>query len=92
MWCWNCEHEWITDDYYTLMSDYNTDNKISKCPNCNIKPIRFYPTSSFGFAYAYMAKHPEKYHPSISNKICNDCDWPDCKSRSCVHLTPKEIN
>jgi len=48
MWCYHCEHEWETDDYL------NCD----VCSNCTTEPIQIYRTSSFAFAYAYMAKHP----------------------------------
>lgn len=51
MWCWHCEHEWDTDDYYNC----------SECPNCKTEPIRIFRTSSFGFFYAHVAKHPELY-------------------------------
>ena len=47
MWCYNCEHEWITDDYY----------KCNECPEC--KGTKLYKTNSFSFAYAYLNKHPE---------------------------------
>lgn len=79
MWCWHCEHEWITDDYYGTMKD-------QKCPNCVLKPIQIMRTSSTGYAYAHLSKHPEMYAPSLTGKVCIGCDWPDCKSNSCIHL------
>lgn len=50
MWCFNCEHEWHTDDYHNC----------KKCPVCNIEPVRIYRTSSYSWFYAYLEKHPEK--------------------------------
>jgi Zn finger protein HypA/HybF involved in hydrogenase expression len=50
MWCFNCDTEFETDDYY----------KCNACPNCVIKPVRIYRMSSFAFVYAYLEKHPEK--------------------------------
>jgi uncharacterized CHY-type Zn-finger protein len=49
MWCGNCDHQWITDDYFNCNS----------CPNCETTPIKIYRQSSFSFVYAYMAKHPK---------------------------------
>lgn len=49
MWCFNCEYEWITDDYYECI----------KCPNCNTEPVRIYRQSGYSFFYAYLEKHPE---------------------------------
>ena len=57
MWCFHCEHEWETDDYYNC--------KV--CPNCKPEYQRIYRTSSFGFAYAHVEKHPELY-PLLKNK------------------------
>jgi Zn finger protein HypA/HybF involved in hydrogenase expression len=50
MWCSNCDHEWDVDDYFDC----------NQCPNCTVNPVQIYRTSSFAFAYAYMAKHPKK--------------------------------
>ncbi len=49
MWCFHCEHNWDTEDYHACIS----------CPNCYVKPVRIYRTSSTTYAYAYMEKHPE---------------------------------
>lgn len=48
MWCFNCEHEWHTEDYINTRS----------CPNCKTKPIRIYRTSGTAFVYAHIEKHP----------------------------------
>jgi predicted RNA-binding Zn-ribbon protein involved in translation (DUF1610 family) len=48
MWCYSCDHEWITEDYHNC----------NKCPKCGETPI--YRQSSFSFVYAYLAKHPKK--------------------------------
>lgn len=75
MWCFNCDHEWTTDDYYNC----------NACPNCNTIPIRIYRTSSTAFAYAHIAKHPEQYHPRITGENCVDyCDWPRCQEPDCI--------
>lgn len=50
MWCFHCDKEWHTDDYYNCKS----------CPNCTTEPKRIYRTSSFTFVYAYLEKHPDK--------------------------------
>ena len=50
MWCFHCDHEWPTDDYFECV----------KCPNCETQPVKIYRTSSFSWLYAYMEKHPEK--------------------------------
>lgn len=50
MWCSNCEHVWTTEDYF----------QETKCPNCTIEPVQIMRTSSTGFFYAYIEKHPEK--------------------------------
>jgi len=54
MWCFHCEHEWNTKDYFNE----------NKCPNCKKKPIRIYRTSSTAFVYAYIEKHPIKLPPT----------------------------
>lgn len=50
MWCFHCEHGWVTDDYHNCIA----------CPNCKTIPVRIYRTSSTAFVYAYLEKHPEK--------------------------------
>jgi Zn finger protein HypA/HybF involved in hydrogenase expression len=50
MWCYQCEHEWETNDYL------NCD----KCPNCTTEPIQILRQSSTSFVYAYMAKKKVK--------------------------------
>lgn len=47
MWCWNCDHEWKTDDYYAC----------KECVNCKIVPVRIMRTSSIGFVYAWEEKY-----------------------------------
>lgn len=59
MWCFNCEYEWFTDDYFNC----------NECPKCNQHPI--YRTSSTSFFYAYLSKHPDKNafnNPSTDGK------------------------
>lgn len=55
MWCYHCEKEWITDDYFGC----------KQCPNCTTTPVKIYRTSSMAWVYAYLRKHPEKdpQHP-----------------------------
>ena len=45
--CFNCEHEWTTNDYF----------ECKECPNCKYEPVRIYRQG--GFFYAYLEKHPE---------------------------------
>jgi Zn finger protein HypA/HybF involved in hydrogenase expression len=56
MWCFNCEHEWLAEDYH------NTN----ACPNCTTEPVQIYRTSGTAFIYAHIRKHPEKY-PGLNN-------------------------
>ena len=58
MWCFNCEHTWITKDYHNC----------NECPNCKKKPIRIYRQSSTSYVYAYFEKHPE-HRPENQNII-----------------------
>ena len=46
MWCFHCEHEWETEDYFNC----------KECPNCKPNNQRIYRTSSFSFMYAYHEK------------------------------------
>lgn len=46
MWCFNCEHEWITDDYLNC----------NKCPSCITEPIRIYRTDSTAIVYAQIER------------------------------------
>lgn len=62
MWCWNCEHEWDTDDYY----------ECKTCPNCQIEPVHIMRTSSTGYAYLWMQKNEWKLRDRKINEIINE--------------------
>lgn len=55
MWCFHCEFEWETKDYYNCR----------ECQNCKVKPTRIYRTSSTAFMYAHNEKHPVDYKKII---------------------------
>jgi predicted Zn-ribbon and HTH transcriptional regulator len=75
MWCYNCEHEWKTDDYLIT----------SKCPNCTQVPVKIYNMYNFSFAYAHIRKHPEQYSPHITGEKCVEhCDHPRCSEPGCI--------
>lgn len=47
MWCFHCEHTWVTDDYLNCV----------KCPNCDTEPVRIYRQSGFAGFYAHIEKY-----------------------------------
>ena len=50
MWCFECDGVFITEDYF----------QCKECPLCGNIKGRLYRTSSFGFFYAYLERHPEE--------------------------------
>jgi Zn finger protein HypA/HybF involved in hydrogenase expression len=48
MWCYNCQHEWHTDDYFNC----------NVCPKCN--GDRIYRCSGYGYFYAHLERNPEE--------------------------------
>jgi uncharacterized CHY-type Zn-finger protein len=61
MWCYHCEHEWETDDYYNC----------KECPNCKQEPIHIMRTSSTGYLYAWMAKHKDDIRDKKIDNLLN---------------------
>lgn len=64
MWCYHCEHTWITKDYINLKD----------CPNCKVKPVLIYRLSSTASIYAQMEKNRQKEKDS-SRTLKRDCYW-----------------
>ena len=77
MWCFNCEHTWVTDDYLNCV----------KCPNCDKERVRIYRTNSFMCFYAMrekeQLKRPVEFHntPNKYKEIDGEIFW---MSRSCA--------